>query len=94
MSVRDDYSFLTTYVNYRDDERRGLSLPKSDLVRLGFNETLVPEPLNIHRGHTIIVRPVATVRTVIRFESCLAHNTNSYAINCIGFIAETVKTLV
>nr|DAM72824.1 MAG TPA: hypothetical protein [Herelleviridae sp.] len=24
----------------------------------------------------------------------LTHNINSYAINCIGFIAETVKTLV
>ena len=33
--------------------------PKSDLVRLGFNETLIPEPLNIHCGHTVIVRPVA-----------------------------------
>ena len=39
--------------------------PKSDLVRLGFNEALIPEPLNIHRGYTVIVRPVATVRAVV-----------------------------
>lgn len=85
------------WVNYRDGERRGLSLPggnggrltsspstfmtlagwrniigvvdstppKSDLVQLGFNETLIPEPLNVHRGHTIIIRPVATVRALV-----------------------------
>lgn len=54
--------------------------PKSDLVRLGFNETLVSEPLNVHRGHAIIVRPVATVRAVVfvqplipvRFAHCAA----------------------
>ena len=39
--------------------------PQSDLVQLGLNETLIPEPLNIHRGHTIIIRPVATVRAMV-----------------------------
>ena len=50
---------------------------KSDLVRLGFNETLVSEPLNVHRGHTIIIRPVATVRAVVFVQPlipvCLAY---------------------
>lgn len=45
--------------------------PKSDLVRLGFNETLISEPLNIHRGHTIIIRPVATVRAVVFVQSLI-----------------------
>ena len=45
--------------------------PKSDLVRLGFNETLVSEPLNVHRGHTIIIRPVATVRAVVFMQSLI-----------------------
>ena len=39
--------------------------PMSELVRLGFNETLVSNPLNIHRSHTVIVGPVATVRALI-----------------------------
>ena len=46
--------------------------PKSDLVRLGFNETLVSEPLNVHRGHTIIIRPVATVRAVVFMQSLIS----------------------
>lgn len=46
--------------------------PKSDLVRLGFNETLISEPLNIHRGHTVIVRPVATVRAVVFVQSLIS----------------------
>ena len=51
--------------------------PKSDLVRLGFNETLITEPLNIHRGHTIIIRPVAAVRALVFVQPlipvCLAY---------------------
>ena len=39
--------------------------PMSELVWLGFNDALVSEPLNIHRSHAIIVRPVATVRALV-----------------------------
>lgn len=37
----------------------------SELVRLGFNEALVSESLNVHRGHSVVVGPVATVRAIV-----------------------------
>ena len=39
--------------------------PTSELVRLGFNDALVSEPLNIHRSHPVVVGPVATVRALV-----------------------------
>ena len=39
--------------------------PKSEHVWLGFNDALVSELLNIHRGHAVVVRPVATVRALV-----------------------------
>lgn len=55
----------------------------SELVRLGFNDALVSEPLNVHRGHAVVVGPVAAVRAVVfvRFLAPvrLAHNAACWA---------------
>lgn len=78
MSVRDDYSFLTTYMEYGEEDEEEVdwdSVPSSHLYPQGR------------------VGSTPTEGTTQRLENP-AWPTIFYAINCIGFIAETVKTLV
>ena len=39
--------------------------PNSELVRMGFNSTLISEPLNVHSGHTVVIGPVAAVQALV-----------------------------